>query len=191
MCLNMKAYVQYNDFLGTAAADISDYTTLEKYLNGINVDTNRYHPIGAKFYTSYGDDFCNVEILCQDREKKNSLAALVIEDMSIQDFFMLFKRFEVVLHLKTINIDDCEVEDRVYVNTDPILEQELLDMGFIESSDKTYTKDITQNTTLTLFKEGDGFIPSINKNGKYIPCSIQRKMKNIKELIEEIELGKI
>lgn len=111
--------------------------------------------------------------------------------MSIQDFFILFKRFEVVLHSKTINIDDCEVEDHVYVNTDPILEQELLDMGFIESSDKTYTKDITQNTTLTLFKEGDGFIPSINKNGKYIPCSIQRKMKNIKELIEEIELGKI
>ena len=62
MCLNMKAYVQYNDFLGTAAADISDYTTLEKYLNGINVDTNRYHPIGAKFYTSYGDYFCNFEI---------------------------------------------------------------------------------------------------------------------------------
>lgn len=49
MCLNMKAYVQYNDFLGTAAADISDYTTLEKYLNGINVDTNRYHPIGLNF----------------------------------------------------------------------------------------------------------------------------------------------
>lgn len=187
----MKADVQYNDFLGTAAADISDYTTLEKYLNEIKVDTNRYYPIGAKFYTSYGDNFCNVEILCQDREKNNSLSALTIEDMSIQEFSMLFKRFEVVLHLKTINIDDCEVEDHVYINTDPILEQELLDMGFIESSDKTYTKDITPNTTLTLFKEGDGFIPGINKNGKYTPCSIQRKMKDIKELIEEIESGKI
>ena len=28
----MKATVQYNDYVGSTAADISDFTTLEKYL---------------------------------------------------------------------------------------------------------------------------------------------------------------
>lgn len=34
----MKATVQYNDYVGSTAADISDFTTLEKYLEEIDVD---------------------------------------------------------------------------------------------------------------------------------------------------------
>lgn len=39
----MKATVQYNDYVGSTAADISDFTTLEKYLEEIDVDIKRYH----------------------------------------------------------------------------------------------------------------------------------------------------
>ena len=45
----MKASTQYNDFVGTTAADISDHSNLTDFLNGRGVDTERYEPIGASF----------------------------------------------------------------------------------------------------------------------------------------------
>ena len=87
----MKATVQYNDYVGSTAADISDFTTLEKYLEEIDVDIKRYHPIGVKFFTSYGDG-CNVSILCEDMVNDNSLVELRLDEMSIPDFFSLFKK---------------------------------------------------------------------------------------------------
>jgi hypothetical protein len=46
----MKASTQYNDFIGTSAADISDHSDLNEYLSSRGVDIDRYIAIGASFY---------------------------------------------------------------------------------------------------------------------------------------------
>lgn len=53
----MKASTQYNDFEGTAAADISDHSNLTDFLNSRGADTERYDPIGASFYHGYANFF--------------------------------------------------------------------------------------------------------------------------------------
>lgn len=134
----MKATVQYNDYVGSTAADISDFTTLEKYLEEIDVDIKRYHPIGVKFFTSYGDG-CNVSILCEDMVNDNSLVELRLDEMSIPDFFSLFKRLEVILHLKSSG--DRDITQSITINIDPIKKEKLIQFGFSEDGD-IYTKKI-------------------------------------------------
>lgn len=63
----MKASVQYNDFIGTSAADISDHTNLNEFLASRGVDTDRYNAIGASFYVGYSD-FFSASIICIDNE---------------------------------------------------------------------------------------------------------------------------
>ena len=63
----MKASVQYNDYLGSSAADISDHTTLNKFIENRGVSTERYNAIGAEFYAGYSD-FFTASIICEDKE---------------------------------------------------------------------------------------------------------------------------
>ena len=50
----MKASVQYNDYLGTAAADFADSSSLEDYLKRRGVDTERYWHVGVELNTGNG-----------------------------------------------------------------------------------------------------------------------------------------
>ncbi len=97
----MKADTQYNDFLGTAAADISDHTTLEVFLKEKGVDTKRYEAIGVSFYCGY-DSFFTASIICIDNNKSTETDKHVTsidfkEDISNTEFFKLFKRFNVMV----------------------------------------------------------------------------------------------
>lgn len=65
----MKANTQYNDYVGTCAADESDFQTLKEYLTSLGVDTNRFQPIGATFYVGNVSDFISFSIICTDSEK--------------------------------------------------------------------------------------------------------------------------
>lgn len=174
----MKATVQYNDYVGSAAADISDSTNLEEYLEGISVDTQRYHPVGAKFFTSYGDR-CNVSILCKDVINNNSLVELSLDEMSISDFFSLFKRLEIILHYE--GYENENIDETITINIDPIKKEELIQLGFSENSD-TYTKRYANGIIASLHKEGEGIIPHANLNGQEYPYSIVYKMDDIKKL---------
>lgn len=100
----MEASVQYNDFKGTAAADISDDTNLNRFLNKKGVDTARYNAIGAEFYHGYSDYF-SAAIICRDKNS-NTLCKFNIEKLSHEEFFNLFKRFNVVISNTDINDDD-------------------------------------------------------------------------------------
>jgi len=100
----MQASVHYDDFVGTAAADISDHTDLNKHLKSRGFDTNRYESIGAKFYAIYSDSF-SASIICIDKQKsteeKPYIVAIKLEkEFSRDDFFELFKSFEVIVTLK-------------------------------------------------------------------------------------------
>lgn len=93
----MKANVQYNDFRGTTAADISDFIVLEDYLKNKGLDIEKYTPIGIRFYSNY--DSISVDFICIDRECEEEKAIRICfeKEMNINEFLNLFKRFEVIL----------------------------------------------------------------------------------------------
>ena len=113
----MKATVQYNDFIGTAAADISDHTDLNKFLASRSIDTDRYEAIGASFYSGYSD-FFSASIVCIDRQQSTEsnkfITKISFEDeFDREEFFDLFKRFNVVISTKHGNYNELEVREEI------------------------------------------------------------------------------
>lgn len=107
----MKADVQYNDFFGTAAADISDFlgsrfgNSLESFGNFFKIDENRFDVIGISIY---GTERFYISFLCVDKQKstteKEHLVSMSIDiknEKEILDF--LFKRLNIVLHSRFDN----------------------------------------------------------------------------------------
>lgn len=101
----MKADDQY-DFVGTVAADISDFLgskygdNLESFGKYFKIDETRFRVIGISIY---GTDSFYISFLCVDREKssetKEHLVSMSIDienEKEILDF--LFKRLHIVLH---------------------------------------------------------------------------------------------
>ena len=104
----MKADVQYNDFVGTAAADISDFLgskfgdDLYSFGKYFKVDETRFKVIGISIY---GTDSFYISFLCVDKlkstENKEHIVKMSIDienEKEILDF--LFKRLHIVLHSK-------------------------------------------------------------------------------------------
>ncbi|WP_308659565.1 hypothetical protein [uncultured Alistipes sp.] len=99
----MRAKVQYNDFLGTSAADISDHRSLDDILREKGVDTDQYKCIGIEVYSGYADYF-HVSFLCRDNSTRQGVKISFEKEISRKDFFNMFKRLDVVL---TLNGEDC------------------------------------------------------------------------------------
>jgi hypothetical protein len=104
----MKADVQYNDFVGTAAADISDFLgskygdSLDSFRKYFKIDETRFKVVGISIY---GTDSFYISFLCVDKqrstEEKEHLVSMSIDinnEKEILDF--LFKRLHIVLHSK-------------------------------------------------------------------------------------------
>lgn len=105
----MKASVQYNDFRGTAAADMSDAISvnfggdnLESFANFFKLNKERFKIIGISFY---GRESPSISLLCVDLEKSQNGKEHIVS-MSVEWTYerhpleVLFKRFDVVLHQK-------------------------------------------------------------------------------------------
>lgn len=108
----MKAEVQYNDFIGTAAADGSDWLSLGEYLQKKGVDTERYEPIGAEFY--HGEGYFGASIICKDNQSNEPNKAVKIsfeEGLNQEEFFNLFKRFNVIITSRFGNCQEWELDD--------------------------------------------------------------------------------
>jgi len=110
----MKANVQYNDFIGTAAADVVNQEVLNDFLKSKNVDTARYSAVGAKFY-AVENSYFEISVICKDLVKstamKNHLVTVTFEQgVSVAEFFAFFKRFEVVLSGKNFMHDSVREE---------------------------------------------------------------------------------
>ena len=98
----MKARVQYNDLMGTAAADITDFSlnSLEKYLTDHfdNYDTERYFCVGCRLYISgQTSNAVSIRFICLDKVEHKYVYLCPAGDMSYEKVFSLFKRFDVVL----------------------------------------------------------------------------------------------
>ena len=104
----MKADVQYNDFTGTASADISDFlgtkfgNRLEAFGKYFKINTERFTVIGISIY---GTEKHYISLLCVDLEKsiktKEHIISMSVEIGSQTEFIsFLFKRLHIVLHSK-------------------------------------------------------------------------------------------
>lgn len=104
----MKANVQYNDFVGSAAADISDHLgsqfgdDLKGFGKYFDIDEKRYEVIGISIY---GTDNFFISLLCIDRDKSNDKKEHVVKismevDGQEKILDVLFKRLCIVLHSK-------------------------------------------------------------------------------------------
>jgi hypothetical protein len=102
----MKASVQYGDFKGTVAADVSDllahyggddFSSFSKYLN---LDEERFNLVGISIY---GTKEFGIELICIDKEKSTEgnehivkLSYTIENKEDILD--ILFKRLNIVLY---------------------------------------------------------------------------------------------
>jgi hypothetical protein len=106
----MKADVQYNDFIGTAAADISDYLgtrfgdDIESIGKYFGLDTSRFQAIGISIY---GVEFQYISLYCIDKQRNKdgkdfiTKMSVNISDEDKNDILeILFKRLHIVLHSK-------------------------------------------------------------------------------------------
>jgi hypothetical protein len=116
----MEANVQYNDFVGTAAADIEEnFKNLNDVLSECGVDTTRYEGIGAKFDGG-------VSIICIDKQKTTNGKPYIVsidldDEFTQEDFFDLFKRFQLILWSKYH--EECEIDEELTL--DEIQEDEI------------------------------------------------------------------
>lgn len=107
----MKADVQYNDFTGTAAADISDFlgskygNDLESFGKYFKIDETRFRVVGVSIY---GTDSFYISFLCVDKIKstvqKEHIVSMSVEIKNEKDILdFLFKRLHIVLHSRYDN----------------------------------------------------------------------------------------
>lgn len=103
----MKASVSYNDFEGTAAADLADHISEHNgsRLLGISsflkINEERFKVVGISVY---GTDNLSLSLLCVDNEKstpdKEHLVSMSIPVKNKTNVFdLIFKRLNVVLYL--------------------------------------------------------------------------------------------
>lgn len=102
----MKASVQYTDFKGTVAADISDgignffgddIKGISKYFK---IDEKRFTPVGL---TIYGTEKFYVSLLCIDIERSTDEKEFIVKmSCTVKKDILdrLFKRLEIVLYDK-------------------------------------------------------------------------------------------
>lgn len=108
--MKIKATTQYNDFVGTAAADISDFQHLEDYLSANGVDIEKYQVIGIEFYASYSE-FISVRFICEDKESQEIKTIGFEKNITKDEFLNFFKRFNVIVTKKHIDIEGREMDD--------------------------------------------------------------------------------
>ena len=123
----MKATTKYNDLIGTSAADISDNISFKDFLASRNVDTDRFEAIGAKFFSGYNNYF-SVYIICIDKakstEKNKHIVELTFEEnFGLNEFFNLFKRFEVVVSQKFSNYQEEKIEESIRIRENGEIEE--------------------------------------------------------------------
>lgn len=104
----MKADVQYNDFKGTVAADISDFLgesgsdDLKSIGEHFGLNHDRFEIIGLSIYGT--SDFF-ISLICVDKERSDEnnehIVSMSVEHKEGNEILdTLFKRLHIVLHNK-------------------------------------------------------------------------------------------
>ena len=112
------AGVQYNDLIGTAAADEADEGGLGVLARTKGIDTGKYFPIGVSFYSG-GEEYESVSIFAVEKTVAGTFdevaqyanthggrvpCARFDAEATIAELFQQFKRLQVVLTRKFPNV---------------------------------------------------------------------------------------
>lgn len=96
----MKASVQYNDVIGTVAADVADWysNSLQKFLETTfkSYDGNRFSCRGCTAFIGERNTV-SVHFICLDRESDTFVRLSPKMYWTTEEFFSLFKRLEIVI----------------------------------------------------------------------------------------------
>lgn len=112
----IQASTQYDDFTGGAAADVSDTIgSIGSYLKGKSLMKDDEHPIAINFYSGVNGQF-SVEIIVAPLSGYDNVSAWLTStpdplpvrkvglQVSLSDFFDLFKRFNIVIAPKGLDV---------------------------------------------------------------------------------------
>lgn len=109
----MRASVQYNDFVGSAAADIADafVNSMDEYLSvkSKKYDKTKYHCIGCEL-RPYGIDKLDVEFYCRDMQTRQIVTMRFNSEFKLSDILVMFKRFAVVMGENIEDVDTPQSE---------------------------------------------------------------------------------
>lgn len=116
----MQATVPYSDLLGTAAASLDSPSDLNEFLESRQVDTDRYSAIGASFFVHDIDVF-SAHIICFDKEKSTAEKKHIVKmgfeaEFDKEEFFELFKGFEVVVSMKKGDFQTLEIDESITID---------------------------------------------------------------------------
>nr|DAD67487.1 MAG TPA: hypothetical protein [Siphoviridae sp. cttdo1] len=103
----MKASVQYNDLVGTAAADITDFiggNSLDEIAKYVQLDTERFKLVGLSIY---GTEKPSISLICIDKEQSQGGKEYIV-NMNLFDTIIskeellsiILKRLHIVLYQK-------------------------------------------------------------------------------------------
>src|SRR5262249_28598603 len=118
MAERFEASVQYNDWVGSAAADDQMPRSLTSLLEERGLLPDGKFVVGATFYS--GEQFMSVRAVVIDSQwydhVPDALAAgepltSVRVDISAEEFLALFKRFDVAIHRRGLDIAGREFEE--------------------------------------------------------------------------------
>lgn len=112
-----KAGVQYNDLMGSVAADRSDNLSFIDYLRGRDLANDDEHIIGYRFgfNENHMQKIINLGLVIYLLKGENEKEIRAIEvEMPSADFFSYFKRFDLVMTSKGFDLDGVEVSGPYY-----------------------------------------------------------------------------
>ena len=98
----MKATVQYNDLVGTAAADISDFynNSLQAYLQKRfpKYDSGRFSCVGCDvFLGGQGTNHGTISFICLDKVENKYVRMRSQNGWTVEEVISIFKRLSIVI----------------------------------------------------------------------------------------------
>lgn len=109
----MKAKVQYNDWEGTAAADIADEfaNSIDEYLRYRfpKYNKSQYHCIGCELQP-YGIDKLDIVYYCREIKTGKIVPMRSNTEFDLKELRVMFKRFNVVIGERIDEVNDSDVE---------------------------------------------------------------------------------
>ncbi len=118
-----KASTQYNDLVGTAAIDFHGGVdgSFHDYARQLGIDTDRYFPIGLRFYVGeqgnfYINFFCfdqKIREVFKEENEGREPVVVIRRTETLESFLNHVKRFEVVLGFKNSEFVDHEIHKEI------------------------------------------------------------------------------
>lgn len=96
----MKAHTQYDDYVGTSAAECNNNKMFAEFCQDCSIDLEQFLPIGFRFHNSY--DHFDFYILCLNKKEDDKQVEIKIK-CSPNQFFRLFRSLDVVAYESRYN----------------------------------------------------------------------------------------